>query len=195
MSRRKRTVSLPSLEQIEMEQKRLRHKSAYRRALSGTVYALIIVAAIAVLISSLLLPVLQISGDSMEPTLNSGEVVVAVKTKIFEIGDLCCFSWNNKTMIKRVIGRPGDWVDIKKDGTVYVNSKKLDEPYVSKKSPETDGRTYPYQVPENSYFMLGDQRETSIDSRNEAIGCIYKDQIIGKVEFRIWPLSDFGAVS
>ncbi len=194
MSKKTRSIPLPSMEQIESEKRRLSHRSAYRRALSGTVYALIIVAAIAVLISSLLLPVLQISGDSMEPTLYSGEVVVAVRTKTFETGDLCCFSWNNKTMIKRVIGRPGDWVDIKKDGTVYVNSKKLEEPYVSKKSPEKDGRSYPYQVPENTYFVLGDQRETSIDSRSEAIGCIYKDQIIGKVEFRIWPLADFGAM-
>lgn len=195
MNKTKKSVSLPSMEQVEGEKKRLKHKAAYKKALSGTIYVLVVVAAVSVLISSLILPVLQISGDSMEPTLHSGEIVVAIKTKNFETGDLCCFSWNNRTLIKRVIAGPGEWVDIKDDGTVYVNYKKIEEPYVTGKSLGETDLTYPYQVPENSYFVLGDQRETSIDSRNTVIGCIYKDQFIGKVQFRIWPFTNIGFVS
>lgn len=195
MKKIKKEILLPSMEQIEGEKKRLKHKAAYQKALSGTIYALVIVAAVSVLIASLVLPVLQISGDSMEPTLHSGEIIVAVKTKNLETGNLCCFSWNNKTLIKRIIAGPGEWVDIKADGTVYVNYKKIEEPYVTGKSLGETDLTYPYQVPDNSYFVLGDQRDTSIDSRNTVIGCIYKDQLIGKVQFRIWPISSIGLVS
>lgn len=192
MRSKKEPISLPSITDIEQEQRRIRHRETYRKALGGTIRALTFVAAIAVLISSLLLPVLQVTGTSMEPTLKSGEIIIVIKTNNFATGDLCCFSWNNKTLIKRVIATAGDWVDIKEDGTVYVNDVELDEPYISEKSMGETDLTYPYQVPENTFFVMGDKRDSSVDSRSSIIGCVYKDQIIGKVQFRIWPFERIG---
>ena len=185
---------MPTSEQLSLELKRVQHRNAYKKALSGTVYALLIVAAVAVLISSLFLPVLQITGDSMVPTLNNNDIVVLVKGSFFNTGDICSFSWNNRTLLKRVIGTPGDWIDIKEDGTTYVNGEKLDEPYVSQKSLGECDLAFPYQVPEKSLFLMGDHRETSIDSRSSVIGSVHYDQIIGKVVFRIWPLDQFGVI-
>lgn len=187
-------VSLPTMEQVERERRRIKHKEAYLRALSSTVGVLAVVAALAVLISSLLLPVMQISGDSMEPTLKDGEIIVLVKTDRFETGDLCSFSWNNRTLIKRIIGGPGDWIEIDEYGTVFVNQVPLEEPYITEKSLGECDIKFPYQVPDNHYFALGDHRATSIDSRSTVIGSVNKDQIIGKVMFRIWPLNEIGFI-
>ena len=181
-------VSLPTKEQIETERKRYRRKRAYNRALSGTVYVLTFVAAVAVLIATLVLPVLQIEGSSMEPTLVNGDIVLLTKTVNFDRGELCGFSWNNKLLIKRVVGTPGDWIEIDIDGTVYLNGEKLDEPYVEQLAMGECDLEFPFQVPQEQYFVLGDMRETSIDSRNTLLGCVEKDQIVGKVFFRIWPL-------
>lgn len=186
---------LPTVEQVERERRRLRHRQAYRRALGSTIGTLAVVAALAVLISSLFLPVMQISGDSMEPTLRDGEIIVLVKTERFTTGDLCSFSWNNRTLIKRIIARPGDWVEIDADGTVYVNQTVLEEPYVTEKSLGECDIEFPYQVPDNHYFAMGDHRKTSIDSRNTVIGSIDKEQIIGKVVFRVWPFSEIGFIN
>lgn len=194
MRNKQKAITVPSISEIEAEQVRIQHKAKYRKALSGTIQVLTFVAAIAVLISSFLLPVLQITGTSMEPTLHNGEIIVVIKTNDFSTGDLCCFSWNNKTLIKRVIARAGDWVDIKDDGTVYVNYQELDEPYITEKSLGETDLTYPYQVPENTIFVMGDKRDSSVDSRSSLIGCVYKDQIIGKVQFRIWPFDRTGFV-
>ena len=181
-------VSLPTKKQIETERKRYRRQKAYNRALGGTVYVLTIVAAVAVLIATLFLPVLQIEGTSMEPTLWNGDIVLLTKTTNFDRGELCGFSWNNKLLIKRVIGIPGDWIEIDTDGTVYLNGEKLDEPYAEQLSIGECDLTFPFQVPQEQYFVLGDMRESSIDSRSTLIGCVQKDQIVGKVFFRIWPL-------
>jgi signal peptidase I len=187
MGKRDREVSLPSKEQVETERKRYRRQKAYNKALRGTVYVLTIVAAVAVLISTLILPVLQIEGTSMEPTLTNGDIVLLMKTTRFERGELCGFTWNNKLLIKRVIGVPGDWIEIDTDGTIYLNGEKLDEPYVERKALGECDLEFPYQVPPDQYFVMGDMRESSIDSRNTLIGCVPKDQIVGKVFFRIWP--------
>ena len=185
----KNTVaSLPTKQQVETERKRYRRQKAYNKALGGTVYVLTIVAAIAVLIATLVLPVLQIEGTSMEPTLANGDIVLLTKTTNFDRGELCGFSWNNKLLIKRVIGIPGDWIEIDTDGTVYLNGEKLDEPYAEQLSVGECDLEFPFQVPQEQYFVLGDMRESSIDSRNTLIGCVAKDQIVGKVFFRIWPL-------
>lgn len=184
-------VSLPSLDILQKELKRERYKRRFRRILRSTVNALIVVAAIAALIATLVLPVLEIAGTSMEPSLNDGEIVVLVKTDRLETGDLCAFYYSNKILIKRIIGTPGDFLWINPDGTVYLNSVELDEPYVSEKALGECDVEFPYQVPENHYFMLGDHRETSIDSRSSVIGCIAEDQLIGKILCRIWPLSQF----
>ena len=188
LHRKKKEVSLPTKKQVETERKRYRRQKAYNKALGGTVYVLTIVAAVAVLIATLVLPVLQIEGTSMEPTLHNGDIVLLMKTTRFERGDLCGFTWNNKLLIKRVVGVPGDWIEIDTDGTVYLNGEKLDEPYVEKKAFGECDLEFPFQVPAEQYFVIGDMRESSIDSRNTLIGCIPKDQIVGKVFFRVWPL-------
>lgn len=185
--RKKQEVSLPTKSQVETERKRYRRQKAYNKALRGTVYVLTIVAAVSVLIATLILPVLQIEGTSMEPTLSNGDIVLLTKTPRFDSGELCGFTWNNKLLIKRVIGLPGDWIEIDTDGNIYINAEKLDEPYVQQKAFGECDLEFPFQVPQEQYFVVGDMRESSIDSRNSLIGCITKDQIVGKVFFRVWP--------
>ena len=180
-------VSLPTKKQVETERKRYRRQKAYNKALRGTVYVLTIVAAVAVLVATLILPVLQIEGASMEPTLLNGDIVLLAKTTRFSHGDLCGFTWNNKLLVKRVIGAPGDWIEIDTDGNVYRNGEKVEEPYVQVHALGECDLEFPFQVPQEQYFVMGDMRASSIDSRNTLIGCIPKDQIVGKVFFRIWP--------
>ncbi len=180
---------MPTVEAIEGELKRENYKRRYKKVLQSTVYTLIVVAAVAALIATLVLPVVQITGTSMEPTLTEGDIVVLLKTEHLKRGDLCAFSYSNKTLIKRVIGLPGDYIDIDSEGNVYVNGNLIDEPYVTNKSLGDSDVEYPYQVPESQYFMMGDQRDTSVDSRNTVIGCISNDQMIGKILFKVWPLS------
>ena len=190
VGRKKKEVSLPTKRQVETERKRYRRQKAYNKALGGTIYVLTIVAAVAVLIATLVLPVLQIEGTSMEPTLSNGDIVLLTKTTRFDHGDLCGFTWNNKLLIKRVIGLPGDWIEIDTDGNIYLNGEKLDEPYVQQKDFGECDLEFPFQVPQEQYFVVGDMRESSIDSRNTLIGCIPKDQIVGKVFFRVWPFQN-----
>lgn len=188
--KKKSEVSLPTKNQVETERKRYRRQKAYNKALRGTVYVLTIVAAVAVLIATLILPVLQIEGTSMEPTLSNGDVVLLAKTPRFDHGDLCGFTWNNKLLIKRVIGLPGDWIEMDTDGNIYLNGEQLDEPYVQQKAFGECDLEFPFQVPAEQYFVVGDMRENSIDSRNTLIGCVTKDQIVGKVFFRAWPFKE-----
>jgi len=182
---------VPELDALQKELKRERYKRRFRRLLRSTVNALIVVAAIAALIATLVLPVLQIAGTSMEPSLNDGDIVLLVKTDNLESGDLCAFYYSNKILIKRIIATPGDYIWMESDGTVFLNGEVLDEPYVSEKALGECDVEFPYQIPENSYFVMGDKRETSIDSRSSVIGCIAEDQIIGKIICKIWPLEDF----
>ncbi len=189
MSRKINTpVSLPSIDQVEAEMSKIKYKSRFLKTLLSTISVLVVVAAAAVLLSTLLFPVVQVSGDSMVPTFASGDILVLVKTKDINYGDLCCASWQNKTLLKRVIGMPGDSIDIDSEGNVYVNDELLDEPYVKEKSIGKCELELPCQVPEDKYFLLGDQRENSSDSRNPDVGCIAEDQVIGKVLFKVWPL-------
>ena len=190
LKRKKEEVALPTKKQVETERKRYRRQKAYNKALRGTVYVLTIVAAVAVLVATLVLPVLQIEGTSMEPALTNGDVVLLMKTTRFKHGDLCGFTWNNKLLIKRVIGLPGDWIEIDAEGNVYRNGEKLDEPYVEKKALGECDLDFPYQVPQEQYFVIGDMRESSVDSRSSLIGCVQKDQIVGKVFFRVWPFKN-----
>ena len=187
LHKKKMEVSLPTKKQVETERKRYRRQKAYNKALSGTVYVLTIVAAVAVLVATLILPVLQIEGTSMEPSLQNGDIVLLAKTTRFSHGDLCGFTWNNKLLVKRVIGKPGDWIEIDADGNVYRNGDKLEESYVQVHALGECDLEFPFQVPQEQYFVMGDMRESSIDSRNTLIGCIPKDQIVGKVFFRVWP--------
>ena len=162
--------------------------------MKSTLYTLITVAAIAVLVATLWLPVLQIYGSSMTPTMQAGDIVFSLKTSRFEQGDVVAFYYNNKILVKRMIAGPGDWVDIKEDGTTYVNSKELEEPYVSEKSLGDTNIELPYQVPDGKIFVLGDHRSTSVDSRHTTVGCVAGEQIVGKILFRIWPLNRIGPI-
>ena len=182
---------MPEMELLQKEFRRERYKRRFFKLLKSSFYALIVVAAIAALIATLFMPVLQIAGTSMEPSLKDGEIVILAKTDNLESGDLCAFYYSNKVLIKRIIGVPGDYVWIDKEGTVYINNQELVEPYVSEKSLGECDIEFPYQVPENYYFVLGDHRATSIDSRSSVIGGIAEDQIIGKILVKFWPLSDF----
>ena len=187
-------VSVPSLTEIQSERKRIRRGTYYHQALRGTVSVLLVVAAVAVLITTLFLPILQISGDSMSPTLEHDEIVVLLKTKKFERGDLIGFYYQGKILLKRVIALPEDEVAIDADGNVYVNGELLEEPYVTDKGLGDCDLEFPYKVPGTSYFVLGDRRSNSVDSRNSVVGAISRDDIIGKVFIRVWPLPEFGFV-
>lgn len=190
----KTKITLPSAKQIETEILRERYNRKYKQVLKSTVYSLIVVAAVAVLIATLAFPVLQISGSSMEPTLNDEEIVVLLKTTNMKKGELCCFSYQNKLLIKRVIGQPGDRIDIDENGNVYVNNEYLNETYVTDKSLGECDITFPCYVTDNHYFVLGDHRSTSIDSRSSVIGLVSEEYIVGKIFFRIWPFDSVSFV-
>lgn len=193
--RKRKPVSIPSLEQVEAEREKIKYRKRYRRTLSGTLGVLAVAAAAAVLVATLVLPTLRVSGKSMEPTLQDGDVVVLLKQKSFDTGDLVGLYHNGKILLKRVIAGAGDWVNVDEDGNVFVNDEPLTEPYVTEKSLGLSDITYPYQVPDGSWFVMGDHRAVSVDSRNSAVGCISQEQIIGRIVFRIWPLKNLSAIS
>lgn len=187
-------TQFPSSTAVEQELKRERYKRRYRRTMKSTIFALITASAAAVLVATLWLPVLQIFGSSMTPTLQEGEIVVSVKADQMEPGDIVAFYYGNKVLIKRYIAGPGVWVDIREDGTLLLNGEELEEPYLEEKHFGICDLELPYQVPEGTYFLVGDHRETSVDSRHSSVGCIAEDQIVGKIMFRVWPMEAFGPV-
>ena len=189
-----KNIPVPSLSEIQHERKRIRRGAYYWQALRGTVSVLVVVAAIAVLIATLFLPILQISGDSMSPTLKHDEIVVLLKTKKFDRGDLIGFYYQGKILLKRVVALPEDEVVIDAEGNVYVNEELLEEPYVTEKGLGDCDLEFPYRVPGTGYFVLGDRRSNSVDSRNSVVGAITQDDIIGRVCLRVWPLSNIGLV-
>lgn len=187
-------TDFPQADQIEQELKRERYKHRYNRTLRSTVYALITVAAVAVLVATLWMPVLQIYGSSMDPTLREGDIVISIKSSEFEQGDIVAFYYGNKLLVKRYIAGSGEWVDIHEDGTIWVDGEQLVEPYVVEHSLGSADINLPYQVPDEKYFLVGDHRSTSVDSRHSVVGCIAEEYIVGKIVFRVWPLSRFGPV-
>lgn len=189
-----RVSEIPPIHLLEAELRRERYRTQYGRVFRSTVYTLTTVAAVAVLVATLWLPVLQIYGGSMTPTLQDGEIVVSIKSADFDPGEIVAFYYNNKILIKRVIARTGDWVDIREDGTVTVNGEELVEPYLTEKAFGDTNIELPYQVPEARVFVMGDHRSVSVDSRNTVVGCIAQEQIVGKLVFRLWPLGAFGAL-
>lgn len=192
--KRKTAKDIPEIAMLQAELKRERYKFRYAAVLKSTVYTLVVVAAFAILVATLWMPVLQIYGNSMTPTLREGEIVVSVKGSDFEKGDLVAFYLGNKLLVKRVIAGPADVVNITDDGTVFINGEELDEPYVSEKALGECDLDFPYQVPDSRYFLMGDHRSTSVDSRSSAVGCVAEEQVVGKIVFCVWPLSDFGKV-
>lgn len=189
---RKEPVDYPSVEQLAAELKRVKYRSRYRAVLRSTLYMLIVVAAVAVLVATIWMPVLQIYGASMTPTLSEGDIVVSIKGSDFQPGDLVAFYLGNKILVKRCIAGPGQWVNIDEDGNVSVDGKLLEEPYLTEKSLGGSNIELPYQVPDNRYFCMGDHRSTSVDSRHTEIGCVSEEQIVGKIVFRVFPFGGFG---
>lgn len=192
--KRKKPVALPSVEQLEGELHRERYRKSYSRVLRSTVFTLVVVAAAAILVAMLILPVLQISGSSMTPSMDDGDVVVTMKGSDFERGSVIAFYYNNKILVKRVIAFPGEWVNLDENGNVFVNDKLLSEPYIDEKALGDCNIELPYQVPDGKIFVMGDHRATSADSRNTAVGCVTEEQIVGRVMLRVWPFDRFGMI-
>jgi signal peptidase I len=184
----------PTTKEFETELKRERYKTRYKQVFRSTIYLLLVAAAIAILVVTLWMPVIEIYGKSMTPTLDSGQIVVLVKTSNYKTGDVIAFYYNNKILVKRVIAQAGDWVDITQDGNVIVNGKELDEPYVSEKAYGECDIKLPYQVPDDRVFVMGDHRSVSVDSRSSQIGCIADEQVVGRITFRVWPFGKFGNI-
>ena len=193
--RKKKVRQRPTVKELEGELRRVKYRKKDGSVVRSTVYALITVAAVAVLVATLWLPVLQIYGASMTPTLSDGQIVFSIKHQNLEPGDIVAFYYNNKILIKRVIAKGGDWVNMDRDGNVYVNNVLLEEPYLTDKAYGDSDLEYPYQVPDGKIFVMGDHRSTSADSRHTAVGCIGDDQLVGKILFRVWPMEQFGPIS
>ena len=189
-----KTVVLPGTAEITEAVKKDRYMHRFRATVRSTFLTLVVVAAVAVLVAVLLLPILRIYGKSMNGTLDSGDIVVSIKSGDMKTGDIIAFYYNNNILVKRVIANPGEWVNIDQEGNVYVNNNKLEEPYLNEKAFGETNIELPYQVPEGKIFVMGDNRSVSIDSRNTSIGCISEEQIVGKIVYRVWPFSQFGTV-
>lgn len=191
MARRKKTPpQVPETGLLREELQREKYRQRYTATIWGTLGTLIVVAALAILVATLWLPVLQIFGSSMSPTLEEGQIVLSVKDTEFEQGELVAFYLGNKLLVKRVIAGPADFITIEDDGTVYVNGQRLDEPYLKEKALGECDLDFPYQVPESRYFLMGDHRETSIDSRSSTVGCVAEEQIVGRIALCVWPLTE-----
>ena len=180
--------NIPSSSRIKEEINRYKYRKKYSSLLHSTIFTLVTVAAFAVLVAMLWMPVLQIYGSSMAPTLDKDEIVISLKSSELKTGDVIAFYHGNKLLVKRCIAGPADWVNIDQDGTVYVNGLAIDEPYINEKAFGTCDITLPFQVPEDKYFVMGDHRATSVDSRTTTVGCIAEEEIIGKIVFCIWPM-------
>lgn len=190
----KNSYTMPSVEAVQAELARVKYKERYKSTFRSTIYVLIVVAAVTILIATTFMPVFRTYGDSMTPTLSEGDIVLALKGNNFDTGDVVGLYVGNKLLIKRVIAGPGQWIDINEDGDISIDGKKQDEPYVTEKALGDCNIELPFQVPDGRYFVMGDHRSTSLDSRNTAVGCIADEQIVGRIFFRVWPFSEFGAV-
>ena len=188
-------LNAPDEDQLKAELRREEQRGRLRATLRGVLYTLVVVASVSVLVATVWLPVLRIFGNSMTPTLQEGEIVVSMKGSEFRRGDVCALYYGNKLLVKRVIAFSGEWVNIDADGNVYVNDSMLEEPYLTEKNFGDCNLELPYQVPDGRYFVMGDHRATSQDSRNLSVGCIAEEQIVGRIVFRVWPLSEFGRIS
>ena len=180
---------LPTTDQLETELKREQKSHQFGSIIRSTIYILVTVAAFAIVIAVIFFPVMRIYGSSMAPTIKEGEIVVSLKGSKFKTGDVIAFYYNNKVLVKRVICGPGDWITIREDGTVVINGHVKDEPYLIDKAFGICDLDFPYQIPASQYFVMGDQRSVSVDSRSSTVGCISEEQIVGRIIFCVWPIS------
>ena len=194
-NKEEKTLGLPDTDEIKTAYQTARYRKTFWETVRSTVFMLIVVAAFAVLAAVLFLPILRIYGNSMKGTLDSGDVVISVKGTSFETGDVVAFYYNNNILVKRVIAEAGDWVDMDDKGNVYVNNKRLEEPYLKEKDYGHTDIAFPYQVPEDRIFVMGDNREVSIDSRNTSIGTVSEEQIVGKLVLKVWPLKEISWIN
>ena len=185
----------PSMEMLEREIARQDRMESHKKLLRGALTAVLCAAAAIIIVTNLWIAVLQVDGSSMNPLLSISEVVVAIRADNPERGDVAAFSSDNKVYIKRVIATGGDTVEIGEDGLVSVNGEALYEPYVASPDIGDCDMEFPFQVPPGSFFVLGDNRPVSLDSRSQRLGPVGRDQIIGKVVFRVWPLPQIGGIS
>lgn len=179
-----------TIDNLKAEIHRVKYKNSFSRLLRSTVYVLIIIVAISSICATLFMPVIEITDSSMKPLLNDGDIVLTVKENKFKTGDIVAFYHGNKILIKRVIGVESDFVNIDKDGIVYVNGKELKENYVKELKKGDSDIKYPVQVSDGSIFVLSDDRDVLTDSRTLNVGQIKTNDIIGKVIFKVWPLKD-----
>ena len=194
MAKKTEYTELPGRAELEEELSRVRYKGRYHGVFRNTVGVLIVVAAVSILVATLWMPVLQIYGSSMTPTLKEGEIVVSFKRSKVKRGEIIAFYYNNKVLVKRVIAFPGEWIDIDDSGYVTVDGTKVEEPYLKEHAKGALNIELPYQVPEDRYFVMGDHRSTSVDSRNTAVGCVSEEQLVGRIVYCIWPLGNAGPV-
>ncbi|MET3617066.1 signal peptidase I [Peptoniphilus olsenii] len=191
----KNLKEIPNISNLEEELDRVNKKIKFNKAVRSTIYGLIVVTAVAILVATLWMPILQIYGNSMIPAISEGDIVLSLKSKSYSRGDVVGLYYGNKLLVKRIIAGPGDIVDFDYDGNVYVNNEKLEETYIKDKAYGEITIRLPYQVPENRWFVLGDHRQTSIDSRNQVVGAIADEQIVGRIVFRIWPINNLGNIN
>lgn len=194
MKKKKKELSIPSVEELEAEIRRERYRNDYTRVFWSTIGILVSAAAVAVLVAALILPVLQIYGYSMTPNLENGDIVVSMKSNHFQDGDVVAFYYNNKILVKRVIATQGEWIDIDKEGNVFINGEAIEEPYLQERAFGDCDIELPYQVPDGKLFLMGDHRSVSVDSRSTTVGCVSEELIVGKLVFRVWPFDGFGAI-
>ena len=192
--KKKEKREIPPVAALRKELKREQYKHRYRRMIRSTIGTLAVVAAFSILVATLWMPVLQVYGNSMTPTLQEGQIVISLKDSDFKQGDLVAFYLGNKLLVKRVIAGPGDWVEISQDGQVYLNGVALEEPYVQELALGQCDLEFPYQIPDERYFLLGDHRETSVDSRSSVVGCVAMEQIVGRIVFSVWPVDQIGKI-
>lgn len=172
--------------QFEEENEKLQQTGHKRtRWLIGWVFT---AGMVAILCMVCFLPMMRVESDGMSPTLEKGQCVMVIPGDSFEHGDIIAFYYDGRILLKRIIACPGEQVEVLKDGSVYVNGQLFDEPYASEKCYGSSDLTYPYQVPENRFFVMGDQRSAGTDSRTSQIGTVAQEQIVGKVVLRFWPL-------
>lgn len=194
-TKQKEPPKLPELGQLQVELELENRKWEARKALRSIVFVLLVVTAAAVVVAVLMFPILQVKRSSMGNTLQNGDVIVTMNTSNYQAGDVIAFYYNNTLMIKRIVAVSGDTVRINKKGDVSVNGKTLTEPYVTEKVRGDCTVEFPYEVPEGKFFVLNDQRDSAIDSRNATLGCVGGDQIVGKVLVRVWPFEAIGPLA